>query len=197
MNIDKLLDLTYDELVIHLQNKYGIPKYSYFINDTYKSRNPKNTRTKEGLVIHHIDEDKAIMLSTVEYARLNPFEYQKADRLVYCNLIEHLLLHIKIVEYPNPNQNKNELCGVGGIINFLVPELNDIFSGIEYKREYQRNLASEAKKYKDEYFKCIKKLVDMNFQYPLLTSFNTSFGIWSHDKNRNIYEELIKLGVKK
>ncbi len=75
------------------------------------------------------------MLSTPTYAKKNPFDYQKADHLVYCNLLEHLVLHIKIVEYPNPAQNAGETCGgIGGIIyNYIVPELNDIYSGIVYK----------------------------------------------------------------
>lgn len=39
----------------------------------------------------------------------NPFDYQKANGLVYCNLLEHLLLHVKIAENPNAQANENEL----------------------------------------------------------------------------------------
>jgi len=39
-------------------------------------------------------------------------------------------LHLLIVETPNVNRNKNEAVGIGGCVNFLIPELNDIFAGI-------------------------------------------------------------------
>ncbi|WP_375317597.1 hypothetical protein [Spiroplasma endosymbiont of Virgichneumon dumeticola] len=115
------------------------------------------TRGKEGLYIHHIDEDKAILLSTPEWARISPFDYQKADRLVYCNLLEHLVLHIKIFEYPHPNKNPMMAVGVGGIYGFIVPELNDIYSGIQYKQPWKQQVIKNIISLKNEYFKCIKK----------------------------------------
>ncbi|WP_253723458.1 hypothetical protein [Spiroplasma citri] len=153
------------------------------------------TRGNEGLYIHHIDEDKAIMLSTPAYAKKNPFDYQKADHLVYCNLLEHLVLHIKIVEYPNPAQNSGETCGVGGIYNYIVPELNDIYSGIVYKQSWKQKVTEIILPLKNDYFKCIKQLVNLNFDYALLKSFNTKYDLWSNDKNKQIYKRLKKLGV--
>ncbi|WP_234013784.1 hypothetical protein [Mesoplasma florum] len=99
--IDKLLELNYDECVDFLLKKYGFVPGDYFLDLECTKKNTKITRGKEGLYIHHIDEDKAILLSTPAWARKNSFEYQKAHRLVYCNLLEHLVLHIKIFEYPN------------------------------------------------------------------------------------------------
>jgi len=50
-------------------------------------------------------------------------------------LLEHLVLHIKIFEFPNLNKNIIDDVGVGGIYAFIAPELNDIYSGIKYKRQ--------------------------------------------------------------
>ena len=133
-DIFKMLEMNYDECCNFLKNKYGVIEESYFCNETCRSINKSIKRTNDGLFIHHIDEDKAIMLSTKSYALDNPFEYQKGDRLVYCNLLEHLILHIKIIEFPNPNK-KDEYPGVGGVINFFIPELNDIYSGIKYSQK--------------------------------------------------------------
>lgn len=134
------LRMSYEGQVEYLLNKYGSAKYDYFCNESCKSRNTKVSRAKEGLVCHHIDEDKAIMLSSPSYAAKNRFDYQRADRLVYCNLLEHLLLHIKIVIEPrHPEANLFERPGVGGIVN-ICRILNDYYGGRECKREYQKTL---------------------------------------------------------
>ena len=86
----------YDELVRYLLNKYGKAQYDYFLNDRCISQNRKVTRTSEGLFCHHIDENIYYNLSETQFAKKSPFASQKADRLVYCNYIEHLMLHIQI-----------------------------------------------------------------------------------------------------
>lgn len=95
----KIMTYNYDELVQFLLKKYGPAKYDYFMNELCSSKNKKVTRTSEGLYCHHIDEDKEIMLSNDTLARRCPFAYQKADRLVYCNILEHFLLHILVQLY--------------------------------------------------------------------------------------------------
>lgn len=135
------LGMGYQELVDYLLKKYGPAVYDYFVNETCRTKNKKVSRTSEGLVCHHIDEDKAIMLSNDKYAINNPFEYQKADRLVYCNILEHLILHVKIVEGPKPkNANIFEAQGLGGVVNYICPQLNDFYNGFEYKRAYEQNI---------------------------------------------------------
>lgn len=132
-----LLQMSYSQIVEILLTKYGKAQHDYFVNEECKTKNHKVSRTKEGLFCHHIDEDKAILLSKYEYAINNPFAYQKADRLVYCNLLEHLLLHIKIVEEPrNVDANKNELLGIGGAVNYLIGQINDFYNGNIYTQEY-------------------------------------------------------------
>lgn len=99
-----LLYKSYIECCDYLKKKYGKVNGNYFLTESFKSVNSKIKRTKEGLYIHHLDEDKAIMLSNKEYAIKNPYKYQLHDRLVYCNLLEHLILHIKIMEHPHKNK---------------------------------------------------------------------------------------------
>ncbi len=195
--IEKLLLMNYEQCTNYLKTKYdNVPK-DYFVDERCNQRPRGNTRTNEGLYIHHIDEDKAILLSTTEWAIKNPFDYQKADRLVYCNLLEHLVLHIKIFQFPNSNKNIIDDVGVGGIYAFIVPELNDIYSGIKYKRQWKQKITNVVLPLKDDYFKCIEKLVALNFPYPLLTSFNEKFGLWNNEKNQLLYDELKQIGVKK
>lgn len=158
--IYKELEMNYDELVTYLLGKYGPSKYDYFLKDNFKTKNTKVSRTKEGLFCHHIDEDKAIMLSNSDYAKNNPFSYQKADRLVYCNYLEHMILHFKIVEGPrNKDANVGELPGLGGIINYIAPELNAFYTGYEIQKEYLRIAFDLVKDNFDEYIMILKRLL--------------------------------------
>lgn len=90
---------TYENLVNYLIQKYGPVPADYF-DENWNQNWKQNSRTSEGLEIHHIDEDKYLFLSDrASCERQNvPFECQRAERLVYCNKIEHLLLHIRIAE---------------------------------------------------------------------------------------------------
>lgn len=89
----------------YLLEKYGAVGGDYF-TPTF-SQNMAIKRADEGLYIHHIDEDKVANLSDYDVAKANSFDYQRAERLVYADLFEHILLHILIGE-----QNKG--FGFGG-----------------------------------------------------------------------------------
>lgn len=155
--IKKELAMKYSELVEYLLDKYGPAQYDYFRTESCKSKNPNLSRTNEGLECHHIDEDKAIMLSTTQYAINNPFDYQKADRLVYCNILEHLILHIKIVEEPRHIfANMFELPGIGGVVNFICPMVNDYYGGYQFKRQYLVNLFKVIENNFDDYIDILK-----------------------------------------
>ena len=133
---EELVKKSYLEIVEILVKKYGAARYDYFCSENCSSVNTKVSRMGEGLYCHHIDEDKAIKLSSIGNARTNPFEYQRADRLVYCNVLEHLLLHLKIVLEPkHKDANKNETHGIGGVIDFLCPIINDYLNGYRYRNE--------------------------------------------------------------
>ena len=117
--------MTYSELVDYCINKYGRVSGPYFCTPEFKSTNSKIKRGDEGLYVHHIKEDSAIMLSHPAYAREQPWDYQMPHNLVYCNIFEHLLLHICIVhEYEEVKmQNSQVLPGIGGIMNYIYPIL--------------------------------------------------------------------------
>ena len=161
----KMLKLSYSDNVAYLLKKYGAAKHNYFKDSNCTEKNKLVTRTSEGLYCHHIDENKAILLSNDKFAIANPFEYQKADRLVYCNLLEHLLLHVKIAESPSPDANENELQGIGGVINFICKDLNDIYSGKEFADEWRKNVADKVKGSFDDYIailRCLWNVIEKN-----------------------------------
>ena len=153
------LSMDYDHLVKHLLEKYGKAKGNYFLTEKCASKNKKIVRANEGLFCHHIDEDKAIMLSDDKFAIRNPFDYQKADRLVYCNILEHLILHIKIVEKPKGgNANSGEIQGIGGAVNYITRQINDYYNHYEYKQQYMITAMSYIKDNFDDYIKILKYL---------------------------------------
>ncbi|GAB2022191.1 hypothetical protein RyT2_12650 [Pseudolactococcus yaeyamensis] len=130
---EALLSKTYDDAVNFLLEKYGPATSDYFSEKSYnrfKSGEIKSiskgkiTRTSEGLYCHHIDEDKIIMISNPAFIKALdiPYDYQKKNRLVYCDLIEHGILHVLIA---TENKNKPVLgeVGIGGYLNFIRPEL--------------------------------------------------------------------------
>ena len=164
---DSLMKLTYSQIVEKLLSKYGKAQYDYFVNENCRSKNNKVSRTRDGLICHHIDEDKAIMLSNDKHAVNNPFAYQKADRLVYCNILEHLLLHVKIVEEPrNVNANERELPGIGGAVSFIVRQINDFFNGYVYTQEYLAIQMSVIENDYDSYIKVLRHLRNLILSKP-------------------------------
>ena len=77
----------YKELVSYLLDKYGPATENYFINESCASKNKRVVRTDEGLVCHHIYEDKYTLLSRPASAKTHPFEYQLAKNLVYRRIL--------------------------------------------------------------------------------------------------------------
>lgn len=190
----KLMNMSYDELVQFLLNKYGRGQYDYFCTETCSSKNKKVTRTDEGLYCHHIDEDKAILLSNDKFAKLNSFEYQKADRLVYCNMLEHFLLHILITEQPTDEcANENEIHGIGGAVCMLCTQLNDLYNGYEYKLKWMINTTSLVKDDYESYILMLKRLwnvIKKDNNYSCLFSKEILAMGWDNTIYDNILKEL-------
>lgn len=143
MRIDKsltnLLNLDYNQAVDFLLKKYGCAQYNYFYNEKCASENSKASRSKEGLFIHHIDEDTYMNLSDRKYAKLYPFEAQLANRLVYCNYLEHIILHIKIFQ----KFLKNECTqpATTGLFLFMIPDINNFFAYGKFGKNFNTNEA--------------------------------------------------------
>ena len=139
--IEKESLMKYDELCQYLRKKYGIVKGSYFVNSACKTVNHSIKRTNEGLFIHHIGEKESIELSNTKYALNAPFELQEGKNLVYCNYFEHMFLHIRIVRefLKLKTVEKTKMAvGIGGLVNFICPEIIDYINGYDYKREYMK-----------------------------------------------------------
>jgi len=105
----QLLSTDYSEAVNLLLSKYGHGKDDYYRENSYKrflSGEIKNitrgkySRTNEGLYCHHIDEINMMNISNKDFIKENKlsYVYQKKERLVYCDLIEHTILHVLIAK---------------------------------------------------------------------------------------------------
>ena len=193
MNIqeyEKVKDLNYLQYCDYLQKKYGIGLAAYFTKNW--SKNKKCTRTKDGLIAHHKYEDHAILLADVNHAKNNPYEWQLPQNIVYCDYLEHLFLHILICENPSPDHNTNEVVGIGGVINYLVPELNDLYSGWVTSQEWRTKCHALVINDKIVYLTLLARFKN-NFPYAkdlLFTSYNERFGTWSESKNKTLFKEI-------
>lgn len=194
---NKAKDFKYLDYCNYLQIKYGIGKDYYFTKSWNKSK--KITRTSEGLIAHHKMEDRAIMLGNKEFAMNNPYEWQSPENIVYCDYLEHLFLHILICENPSPYKNKNEAVGIGGVINFIVPELNDFYSGWRSTQKWKINCLDLIKNDKKVYLTLLKRFKHNCKHYPfytkdcLYTSMGAMHGVWDAKNNFELFEEIKEL----
>ncbi|GAP02893.1 Tryptophan synthase subunit beta [Fructobacillus pseudoficulneus] len=124
----KLLNKNYSDTVADLLMKYGPAKDDYYSETSYeafiagKSDELKNgdfSRYDEGLYCHHIDANRYHNLYSPDSIREDkyPFAPQERRRLVYCNLIEHAILHTQIALATN-----NEF-GFSELTNHLLPNI--------------------------------------------------------------------------
>lgn len=193
----KVKEMTYSEYCDYLQGKYGIGVADYMTKSFNK--NSKCSRTSEGLIAHHKAEDKMIMLSTKAFAEMCPYEWQLKENIVYCDYLEHLLLHVLICKYPSPEKLPIADVGIGGVVNFIVPELNDLYSGWETRQVWRRNCHRLVENNKDVYLAILKIFIDYikserNFNSSILcTSYNERFGGWSREQSIKLYAEIDQL----
>ena len=163
------------------------------------NKNQKVPRTSDGLIAHHKAEDKMIMLSTKAFAEMCPYEWQLKENIVYCDYLEHLFLHVLICKYPSPEKLPIADVGIGGVVNFIVPELNDLYSGWVTKQPWRLNCHRLVENDKDVYLAILQIFVDYikserNFNENLLhTSFNEEFGGWSRKQNKELFSEIDSL----
>ena len=140
-----LLLKNYDEAVDFLLQKYGSAQDNYFKEKSYKRFMNEEikgigkgniSRTREGLYCHHIDENIMPKISDPVFIREYkiPFEYQKKERLVYCDLIEHSILHVLIAK------ETSSKFGYLGFIFYLSSNIEEWYLDemIPYK-EWEKN----------------------------------------------------------
>lgn len=157
------LKMSYEELQQYLIRKYGGAVCDYFATPECKSKSKKVSRTSEGLYCHHMDEDKGGNLGNAEHARMQPFEWQKKERLVYCNILEHLILHMKIAvirqkEKLQKPKNVPEFFTTGGIF-MLCEEINDLFAKDGTAVAWKKRCFEEIKDNYEDYIILIKALL--------------------------------------
>lgn len=157
MNIEQQIYMSYNDFVNHLIRKYGSVPYDYFCNENCASEQRKNSRTEDGLVIHHIDECSIANLSNRNTAKNYSFDYQKSYRLVYCNLLEHFLLHIKIVKEFN---HINNTVGFGGLAS-ISSQINEYFSNPPTVSKWQINLYNAIKNDYNNYCMLLKEAINI------------------------------------
>ncbi len=168
----KEMSMTYDELVDYLWKKYGRAKYDYFSTPECRSKSKKIRRTSEGLFVHHVDEDKGMRLSDSSWAKEQPWEYQKAERLVYCNYIEHLLLHIQITKMrltePEGIAQKSSQWDQSSLRSLIQPgvwlicqEINPLYKNKGSTTKWRDNCYKQISDNQTEYNMIIDSLVGM------------------------------------
>lgn len=197
----KVKDYTYLEYCDYLQRKYGIGLADY-MTKSYNI-NQKCKRTKEGLVVHHKKEDTAPMLCNRTDAKMFPFEWQSKENLVYCDYLEHLLLHVLICKYPSNDKLALYRVGIGGVINFLVPELNDLYSGWKTSQPWRKNCHDKVVDDVEVYLEILKQFLETQkdsddlFEISkLLRSYNAQYGTWDPKNNEPIYNEIRILSIE-
>lgn len=177
----------------YLKDKYGM------VRSCYMTRNggsiAKKSRTSDGLVVHHIMECKEILLCKKEVALTCPYEWQEPQNLVYCDYLEHLLLHIKIVEYYAPYKGA---VGYGGT-DFIIGELNDVYSGYKTNQKWREALHNKVINDKDAYLAILKDykilliMTNREIYSDFRKSFNSIYGLWDYENNEALYREIEQL----
>lgn len=128
-----LLKLSYSDAVKQLKDVNGECKDDYYHEESFNnyincenSKPVKGGHIPKGWQMHHIDEDKVSNLSSLNKIKKDSeaqkFEHQKKERLVYCDLLEHIILHALIAEETNNN------FGYGGYES-LYDQLNNWVKG--------------------------------------------------------------------
>ncbi|VDB98837.1 conserved protein of unknown function [Oenococcus oeni] len=149
-NYEDLLNKNYKDAVKTLLKKYGPATDDYFREASYyrflngEIKSPtkgKISRTAEGLYCHHIDENKFLNIANHDFILIQsiPFISQKRDRLVYCNLVEHFILHALISNETNCH------FGFPGLKVFIKPSVEDWYiNGITPDVPWQRRCFDES-----------------------------------------------------
>ncbi|MDE0583247.1 hypothetical protein ON064_09380 [Planococcus sp. A6] len=161
---EHMLLKTYDEAVAFLLQKYGSAQDDYFREKAYQRfmdgeiksiRKGEHSRTNEGLFCHHIDENKNLNLSNLSFIKVNkiPFESQKKDKLVYCDLIEHAILHALIA------YETSQKLGFPGYMFYLIPKIEEWYlDSIIPTSTWEKNCYNKSFLTPEETVNIIKKM---------------------------------------
>ncbi len=165
----KELQMTYHDLCSYLQDKYGMALYNYYSSPECKRKNGKVTRTSEGLLCHHICEDRYSNAGDPHVAPIYPFECQKKENLAYCNYIEHLILHLKI--NVNSCSHFEEAYEINRFFNsegfiLIAKDINTLFMDKGSTQKWRNNCYQSIKNDFEDYvgiMKAVLFFVDINY----------------------------------
>ena len=168
--IELELGMTYADMQQYLLHKYGGATCDYFVTPECKSKGKSISRTSEGLYCHHMDEDKGGNLGNPSQAKMQPFAWQKIDRLVYCNILEHLILHMKIAVLRQHSKLKVphdviSFFTTGGIF-MICMDINDMFMSNGTNVVWKRRCFNEVKENFEDYITLINAFllyIDKNY----------------------------------
>ncbi|MCM6821197.1 hypothetical protein [Pediococcus pentosaceus] len=161
---ESLLSLSYNQLIFKLIEKYGPVKDDYFREKSYarylngEIKTPgrgKYSRASDGLYCHHIEEDKYENISNFSYIKHYnyPYAIQKKDKLVYCDMFEHLILHALIIKRTDGE------FGANGYYIFLKPIIEDwMIGGMNPKPTWMKAAKKRAYLTKRETKKILKEI---------------------------------------
>lgn len=191
------MKMDYRTLIKYLLEKYGSAKYDYFTDATCITRSKYVTRTKDGLFCHHIDEDKGCNLADSAYAKEQPYKYQKAERLVYCNYLEHLLLHIQIGKDNYWRDHKNLFYPkeftyfiVPGI-SFICHEINVLFEKNGSPIKWRNRCFYEIKNNFEDYIYILNSFIKYMVEHYTGNRYQKSIYIGQHIKHKYLGDGII------
>lgn len=186
--------LSYKEFVTHLLEKYGPATDDYYKEKSYNKflkgeiKTPakgKYSRTGEGLVTHHINEDKYYAVSQSEFIQRfqYPFMLQKKECLVYANLIEHTWLHVLIA------RETHYRFGLPGLKVYLLPDIENYYiRGYIPQVKWRLNVYNEAYLSKED----AQNFVEFVHKQLPLSKDNPS----PEEKFNGLFPNLVKAGMK-
>lgn len=163
----KLMDMSYDEAISTLIDKHGTVIDNYYVEKSYNRflegeiKNPtkgKFSKTNEGLFCHHILENKFKNISDKNYISKHQYsyEYQTKEYLVYCDLIEHMILHVLITKETDGEN------GVNGLCEYLKPMVIDFYiMDIEPNIKWLKLTKERAFLPKDQVYNLLIKVDEM------------------------------------
>ncbi|MFB9860877.1 hypothetical protein ACFPFV_08010 [Salinicoccus siamensis] len=147
-----LLSKPYNEAVEFLLNKYGAAEddyyreksYERFLNGEIKSiAKGKFARSLEGLECHHIFENKFLNMTDGAFIKRQniPYKYHKKEYLVFCDIVEHAILHTLIAKETSLE------FGYPGYIVFLRPKIEDWYIKKDTPQKSKWHIACYHKAY--------------------------------------------------
>lgn len=165
------IKMAYEEQCRYLQDKYGLPERNYFANEACKSKVKTNSRSAEGLFLHHNAEilNNSGNLGQPQLAKMYPFEYQLRENLTYCNYIEHLLLHLKMnvrsqSEFEYPFEIKYFFNSLGFL--WIANDVNALYKDNGSAEPWRQNCYEVIKDNYNDYVSILKGtlcFIDRNY----------------------------------